>query len=264
VARVVSLPHGLLQAGAPERTAALRAPTGADEAALLPGDLPRQQRLTRLLERCVTRIGEARPTREQIRALVAGDREALLLQLRAATWGDRLPCVVDCPACGERMDLDLSAGGLLRPGYDDPRETYALTLAGGARARFRLPDGADLEAAAAAGGGEPGARVLLARCVAEPERPSATQAAELEAEMERRDPQAEISLAMACPDCGAGVTAVLDAGGLLLDELAGSEGALLAEVHTIALHYHWSEADILALELPRRRRYLELLAGAAA
>ena len=27
----------------------------------------------------------------------------------------------------------------------------------------------------------------------------------------------------------------------------------------LALHYHWSEADILRLPTPRRRRYLALL-----
>ena len=32
------------------------------------------------------------------------------------------------------------------------------------------------------------------------------------------------------------------------------------EVHTLALRYHWSEGEILALTRPRRRRYLELLA----
>ena len=32
------------------------------------------------------------------------------------------------------------------------------------------------------------------------------------------------------------------------------------EVHVLALHYHWSEAQILALPATKRRRYLALLA----
>ena len=34
----------------------------------------------------------------------------------------------------------------------------------------------------------------------------------------------------------------------------------MEEVHILALHYHWSEADILALPSPKRQRYLSLLA----
>jgi hypothetical protein len=34
---------------------------------------------------------------------------------------------------------------------------------------------------------------------------------------------------------------------------------LLREVFTLAYHLHWSPDDILALPVPERRRYLELL-----
>ena len=34
---------------------------------------------------------------------------------------------------------------------------------------------------------------------------------------------------------------------------------LYTEVHHLALHYHWSERDILALPRGRRQRYLGLL-----
>jgi hypothetical protein len=34
----------------------------------------------------------------------------------------------------------------------------------------------------------------------------------------------------------------------------------MEEVHVLALHYHWSEAEILGLPGPKRRRYLALLA----
>ena len=34
----------------------------------------------------------------------------------------------------------------------------------------------------------------------------------------------------------------------------------MEEIHVLALHYHWSEAAILALPAPRRQRYLALLA----
>jgi hypothetical protein len=34
---------------------------------------------------------------------------------------------------------------------------------------------------------------------------------------------------------------------------------MIGDVHRLASVYHWSEADILALPLPRRRRYLARL-----
>ena len=34
----------------------------------------------------------------------------------------------------------------------------------------------------------------------------------------------------------------------------------MEEVHVLALHYHWSEADILRLSERKRRGYLALLA----
>lgn len=34
---------------------------------------------------------------------------------------------------------------------------------------------------------------------------------------------------------------------------------MIADVHRLALAYHWSEPEILALPLPRRRRYLSAL-----
>ena len=38
--------------------------------------------------------------------------------------------------------------------------------------------------------------------------------------------------------------------------------AQFIEVHALALHYHWSEGEILGLDVRRRRRYLELLTDA--
>jgi hypothetical protein len=34
----------------------------------------------------------------------------------------------------------------------------------------------------------------------------------------------------------------------------------MEEVHVLALHYHWSEAEILRLPGPKRQRYIALLA----
>jgi hypothetical protein len=233
-----------------ERALTLRAPSGADEEALL--DLAGHgARVRALLERCVVAPAGAR-----VGALVAGDREAVLLHLRAITAGEHFGCSVSCPLCDEGMDLHMAVAELLLGPYPDPQPEHVATLPGG-EVRFRLPTVDDLDAAAAASEPE---RELLARVVLAGEIATDADRESLAAELERLDPQAELRLTLTCVDCGAPVESVLDAAGLVLGELARSHDELARDVHALALHYHWSEDAILALDVPRRRRYLDLLA----
>ncbi len=273
--RAITLPHGAFAGGLPRREAELRAPTGADEAHLLDATdgSTRAETVSELLERCVLQVGGATATGTTVRSLTAGDREALLLHLRAAAFGDRLACILDCPDCGERMDVELSVPRLLVAPYPDPRERYEATLrADGARCdvRFRLPTGCDQEDAAREADVEAGVRAILDRCVYEVtvegeavDRVPDEACPELSAAMASLDPQAEVSLLLDCPACGWRFSALLDAASILLAELTGGAGRLWREVHALALHYHWSEREILELDLRRRRRYLELLATSA-
>lgn len=256
------LPHGVLGDGLRRQDVVLRLPTGADEALLVEGPTGASvaARVSALLARCVERLGGEPCGVETVRELTVGDREALLLHLRGAAFGERLTCALPCPACGELMDLELSVGDLLIAPYTDAREAHELALAGGGMVRFRLPTGGDQEAAAAARTAEDGALLLLERCVLGVD--DAGDRADVEtlgAEMARLDPQAELRLAATCPGCNEPVEATLDAGTMLLDELAPSADTLFREVHALARHYHWSEGEILGLDLRRRRRYLALL-----
>jgi hypothetical protein len=271
----ITLPHGYFAAGQRHRDAELRPLTGADEA-FLAGDaraLTPAERVTEIVARCLVGVPGGESPRRVGRALTVGDREALLLGLRAATFGDRLPCVVDCPDCGEPMDVELSVGDLLVPGYTDARERYEKTLGlGGDRMTvcFRLPTGEDQETAARAADADAGVRLLVHRCVEHMEADGDGAAdfpdsllGELSAAMADLDPQAETTLRLRCPACSAPFSALVDAATVLDAELCGDEERLCEEVHGIALQYHWSEAEILGLDLRRRRRYLDLIAGSS-
>jgi len=59
------------------------------------------------------------------------------------------------------MDLELSAAELLHAPYAGACETHEVALAGGGTVRFRLPTGADREAAAALEDVAAGARLLV-------------------------------------------------------------------------------------------------------
>ena len=116
----VTLPHGLVRDGSRRTAVLLRPPTGADEAFLLERrGWTRAELVTELLARCVLDVDGETVGRDEVRALTVGDREALLLHLRAAAHGERISCTVDCGACGERMDLDVSVADALVPAYAD-------------------------------------------------------------------------------------------------------------------------------------------------
>lgn len=269
--RAITLPHGVFRDHQPFREAELRTPTGADEVYLLEdaSRLSPAERVSELLARCVVRVGNESAAESRVRRLTAGDREALLLHIRAAVFGDRLGCVLDCPACEERMDIELSLHELLMPPYPSPREHYEAALGtngGTCLVRFRLPTGGDQEAAAHAADAEQGAELILERCVEEVvaggevlERVPEEFRGELSSLFAKLDPQAELSLSLRCPACETSFSAVLDTATVLFAELTPSRDCLYREVHALALHYHWSEAEILGLDVSRRRRYLELL-----
>lgn len=282
VAEVV-LPSGLWTEAGHQRRALVRALNGQDEAALAAIGVPAELG-DELLRRCVLRIGEVTATRagqpglEMLDLLTLGDREALLLHLRALSYGERLDAQAHCPRCSSPMDLELGTAQLLLEPYADPRHVYELELAGHA-VLLRVPTRADQVAAASVADS---VAELLRRCVgvratagvaspvpdgdvgdvgdvgdgAVPE----AVAALVPGIMQELDPQAELQLNLTCPECETGFSSVLDVAGYLFEEAASRADALFGQVNALALGYHWSEAEILALPHPRRQLYLGLLA----
>jgi hypothetical protein len=268
----VSLSGGSWIRGERVRSATVRPITGADQASL--GErgtrLPASERASAILRLCV-RIDEADDAADAVRRLSVGDREALLLHIHRITFGDPLRCVVTCPhdECGERMDLELDASSLIVPPYEEAREWYDLAAETGRPwLRFRIPTGLDQEAIVSSqpADADSAALSLALRCV-DFDAPGADPAAGLDdaavshvAEaMLDRDPQAEIMIDTTCPACGRTVDTLFDAGAFVYEELVAAVPRLYREVHTLALRYHWSEADILSLTQPQRKRYLDLL-----
>lgn len=272
----VAIPHGVMRDGALIRELRLTPVAGDDQAFLLDmaESLTPGERANVLLERC---LDEDEPA-TLVSSLVAGDREALLLQLRRLTLGETLDCVLTCaaPGCGERMELELRVGELLVDAYPDVQPTYEIVVDAADPplvVRFRLPTVADLRAATGTGSDDTEAVVadLLARCVTGVAGgPDVVAADGLDAEareqiaatMAERDPQAEIELDLACPSCATPFAVVFDTATYLLQELDARAARLLEEVHALAFHYHWSEREILAMAPTRRERYLSLLADA--
>jgi hypothetical protein len=211
----------------------------------------------------------ARPDVDAARlpALPVGRREADLIALRRALFGERMEVRLECASCGQDMEFDLDAGELAGS-LGGRGEPVVRIQEGGWDVEFRLPSVADLHAVSRSA--EPRA-ALLARClvsavhdgtaVAGPELPAAVQRRIAEA-VEASDPGADLALNVACPECGAATRAELDIASYLWTELDSWARDVLLDVHLLATAYGWSEPEILALSPLRRRYYLELCADA--
>jgi hypothetical protein len=267
----VTLPTGLVAAGAEDlrREVELRPLTGAHELLVQEAVAAQQPRVlitTMLLAACTEHLGEP-----AVEALCVGDREALLLHLRRAAFGERIDAIVACPRCREALDVELRASELLVSPADTASVTLEVALeADGARWRAMLRRVTGADQRAVLGAADPAA-ALLRRCVLELVRAdgvawplehlSADLAGRLEAELQNVDPQAEVRLDLRCPSCGHGFAAPFDPAGQLFAELAAEGEALLREVAALARAFHWREADILALPRARRRAYATLAVG---
>ena len=202
--------------------------------------------------------------------LPVGRRDARLLTLRTRLFGSTLHSVSSCPECGEALEWSQSADELRATGADDPVETGEAGLVveeADYSVRFRLPTTEDLLAVGQGGGG---ARALLERCVEEARQVGRTLAvddlpedvvAAIGREMERADPQAQVTLRLECPSCGHRFENVFDIVSYLWAEIDRWARRLLDDVHLLASRYGWSEAEILAMSAWRRDAYLTRIRG---
>lgn len=271
----VTLPGGYWAEGALHSDAWLRPLSGEIElsAAEARGSAIPARRVTELLASCVVGLGDlVEPGTAVAARLTVGDREALLLHMRRLAYGERMQCELTCPwpECGEGMDLTLGINELLVPKYENVRPDYETELDfsdAHCRVQFRLPTGADQEAAAAFATRDPqgAARMILDRCVSLVavndvivERLPVEAAEALARVMSDLDPQAELRLNPVCPACGKGFSTILDTAAYFFEEIAARGRAIVREVDMLAARYHWSESAILGMTSARRRSYCAL------
>jgi hypothetical protein len=197
---------------------------------------------------------------DRLADLSLGQRNAALVRLRQCTFGSEIPAYVDCPSCGERMELAIQLDTFL------PRQKEAFTdgqfEADGFR--FRLPTSRDLAALLDHADAESAAAHLLERCcLARPNNALAPSLHDLleniETKLEALDPSANIELSLVCASCHHAWAAPFDIASLLWDEVEARARALLAAVHALARAYGWSEREVLALGEQRRSTYLDMV-----
>lgn len=260
---VCFLPGGLvLDDGRRLGRAELRPLTGREEEYVAQhADTPSASMTTRILSTCFTRLDNEPVNQDLIGRLLVGDRDFLMLQLRRITLGDQFAAVFSCPACKHAMDVDFFAGDI----SIEPRPQKAMVYEwhrddGTPAVRFRLPNGVDQEAVVDLSTAD-AVETLLSRCVVDdggvPLTPEERRA--VIDEMDRLAPQIDLELELNCPECEHSFTTPFDCTAFFFSEIRAQSRHLMREVHYLALHYHWSEAEILGLQRERRRGYLALL-----
>ncbi len=259
------LPGGWYDNGRRRRGFSFRPVTGNLELALgeaAEGAASWPEAVTSSLALALASLGEEAVRREHVAGLCTADRRFLMLRLqihlgRGAEWRHAA-----CSACSEAFDffLDLSALPVEASGPEFP---FASVRLGKESHRFRLPTGADQEAIADVASDEEAGWELLRRCWVPGQKKTrweslrkhgASAWERVEAALESVSPAVASEVAATCPACGKESRVSVDG----REALRGG-GDLLREIHQLAMHYHWSEADILELGRPRRHRYLALI-----
>lgn len=221
------------------------------------------------LQRAMTLLALAWPQKsvDEWAGVSVGERDRQLLQLREELFGTRLEAIALCPKCGTRLELSFSTSDLQQqPSEETSTSPQPRRLqSGGYEVDYRLPTSRDLlEVANNPGGGR---ELLLERCTEARSDGIAIPAAALPAPlvkllgeaMAEADPQAEVQINLDCPACSHRWSTVFDILSYLWGEIEDWAERLLADVHSLASAYGWSERDIIAMSARRRRLYLEMV-----
>jgi hypothetical protein len=182
---LVELPGGLVYNGKTIRSARVKELNGFDEEKIFRAwSSSNIAHVFNVILECGVESFEGAPedeTAKLLKELVIGDRDALLLGIRCATYDDLVE-VEDwaCPECGEPVDLTLNLREDVEYKKTDEPATamrFDVPLRKGGKAVVRLPNGEDQEAA-----GEDPKRtlkerntILLQRCVEYVEQPNGTK-----------------------------------------------------------------------------------------
>ncbi len=194
-----------------------------------------------------------------------GARTAALMRVAAASDGARAwPLSSRCSGCGETFEFELPLQALV-DSAPAPARVLELPLADRPAWRARRPTGRDLQhwrAAAWASRRDAVAAMLDALTVEGPS-PDVEDEPALAAALSALDPLVACEVGCACPACALPQSVPVDLEAMALQRLAACQRAVLLDVHRLATHYGWSEAEVLAVPAPRRRRYLALIEAGA-
>ena len=205
---------------------------------------------TGVLAACLSGDGAA-PAEPDVWEWTINRRLQGLIAVTIATRGAAWTSTIRCQGCGAPMDLPLQLDAFRRE-EDPPSVACALD---GEMQHLAVPTGADQHSWLQAGANGPAA--MLARLLPEGAAASPERLAAVEAALAEADPLTVLTIHTRCPECDAENSMELDLEATCLALLAAEQPRLIDDIHALALAYHWTEAEVLAVPPRRRRQYLD-------
>jgi len=210
-------------------------------------------RLEPEVTRAVTLLASALPSSDaqKLALMPLCERNALLLELRALSFGPVMDGYAICPECMGSLEFQLAVESLLaqtRSKQEDRDED--------AEIQMRAANTIDLLACLQEEDAEKGRRVLVMRCGGGDDFSS-----EAIERFESANSGAEILCRLECPECGSQPALDFDIAAFFWHEVRSAARQLLQEIHWLAKAYGWNEAEILALTSQRRQAYLEMVSA---
>lgn len=260
----VELPGGLFQDGERHRDCSLKPITGRlerDVAESGSGIQSLPEQVTRILTHAVDRIAGQSISKDRVRQLCSGDRQFLMLQLQSALHPGPRWLTRACRGCREAVQFQLKADQIpVKPaGRQFPKAEVLLSIG---KVNIRVPNGGDEEAVASSvRDPEFALKTLVGRLVSvgqesvDADALSREDQLQIDRTLDEMSPRAGQMIAITCPYCEQKQDLSIDHYGWITEPGRG----LYQEIHTIALHYHWSENDILSLPSRRRKTYIRLI-----
>lgn len=222
------------------------------------------------LDRAMTMLHVAFPeaARDELVLLTIGQRDTRLLAMREQTFGTRLSSLAVCPSCQGEVEFILNTFEMRSFLENEAGTQVQQMTVDGYEVHFRLPNSVDLSALVGYSDVAQARQLLLSRCVVEASKDGIAVNVEdlpetvveaLAAQMDERDPQAEMELDLKCGACGHHWQVLFDIVSFFWTEIAVYAKRLLGEVHILAQAYGWRELDILSMSALRRQFYLEMV-----
>jgi len=261
----VILPGGLPENGGIERQARFHPLTGKIEQTLIELEMghDRPGYVTAVLGSALDSVGNHPMDAGRIADLCVADRQFLMLRLAAMLGGEQMWLKVECAHCDSLFDVEVQRCDLpvKEAGQDFPIVTLRIEER---KIDVRVPTGADQQRI----GNSPeeeAIQQLLQNCILSVngsppgmdfvENLSKSDIDAIDEALDEASPAVCDQLRVTCPECGREQHAELDHYG----PAGMNEHTFYDEVHTLASHYHWSEASILDLPQARRRLYLSMI-----
>jgi len=217
--------------------------------------------VTNILHATLSHVAGIPANKKLVRSLCSGDRQYLILQLQAIINPANRWLTTRCSDCDKLIQLQLIPGILpvIAAGENFPATTTKLSIG---NVSLRVPNGADEGALLLQpNDGKKRLNHLLSRLLSQSDKKVDLNSLNtndldiIDQTLEAMMPQASTVISTRCPYC----ESVQKINHDIYEWMSEASQDIENDIHQLAINYHWSEKEILALPKTRRKHYIQLI-----